>query len=239
MIFAYDFKLYKLAENLIYKIMKRRLSIFVLAAAFSLPCKAQQRSVKEGKVAIMASAGYAWRTAEIDGSITYPFRSHVEKITSGFHFDISAYHRIAPNMGLGLKFNRYSASAETSLGGVYLSTKDRIIFIGPSFMYSNFEMDTPHKFYWEAAIGYQQYTSSNILGSIGNFELKGSSVGLYSTIGYQYAVSRSFLIGPQLGFGLGAVKLHVENGRSLSLANNDKKEGLGRVSLAATATIRF
>ena len=187
----------------------------------------------------MASAGYAWRTAEIASSISYPLRSHVEKLTSGFHFDISAYHRIAPNMGLGLKFNRYSASAETSLGGVYLSTKDRIIFVGPSFMYSNFEMDTPHKFYWDVALGYQQYTSSNILGPIGNFEVKGSSVGLYSTIGYQYAVSRSFLIGPQLGFGLGAVKLHVENGRSLSLANNDKKEGLGRVSLAATATIRF
>ena len=219
--------------------MKRRLSIFVLAALFSLSCKAQQRSVKEGKVAIMASAGYAWRTAEIDGSITYPFRSHVEKLTSGFHFDISAYHRIAPNMGLGLKFNRYSASAETTLAGVYLSTKDRIIFIGPSFMYSNFEMDTPHKFYWEAAIGYQQYASSNNFSGLGNIELKGSSVGLYSTIGYQYAVSRSFLIGPQLGFGLGAVKLHTENGRSLSLANNDKKEGLGRVSLAATATVRF
>ena len=219
--------------------MKRRLSIFVLAAVFSLSCKAQQRSVKEGKVAIMASAGYAWRTAEIDGSITYPLRSHVEKLTSGFHFDISAYHRIAPNMGLGLKFNRYSASAETSLGGVYLSTKDRIIFIGPSFMYSTFEMDTPHKFYWDVALGYQQYVSSNTLGPLGNFEVKGSSVGLYSTIGYQYAVSRSFLIGPQLGFGLGAVKLHVENGRSISLGNNEEKEGLGRVSLAATATVRF
>ena len=227
--------------------MKRKLSFLALAAAFSLPCKAQESSVevkvenvKQSKVAIMASAGYAWRTAEIDGSITYPFRSHVEKITSGFHFDISAYHRIAPNMGLGLKFNRYSASAETSLGGVYLSTKDRIIFIGPSLMYSNFEMDTPHKFYWDVALGYQQYTSSNNFSGLGNFEVKRSSVGLYSTIGYQYAVSRSFLIGPQLGFGLGAVKLHVENGRSLSLANNnDKKEGLGRISLAATATVRF
>ena len=219
--------------------MKRRLSIFVLAAVFSLSCKAQQRSVKEGKVAIMASAGYAWRTAEIDDSITYPFRSHVEKLTSGFHFDISAYHRIAPNMGLGLKFNRYSASAETSLAGVYLNTKDRIIFIGPSFMYSNFEMDTPHKFYWDVALGYQQYTSSNNFSGLGNFEVKGSSVGLYSTIGYQYAVSRSFLIGPQLGFGLGAVKVHAENGRSISLGNNEEKEGLGRVSLAATATVRF
>jgi len=228
--------------------MKRKLSILALAAAFSLPCKAQESSVevkvenvKQSKITVMASAGYAWRTAEIDGSITYPFRSHVEKITSGFHFDISAYHRIAPNMGLGLKFNRYSASAETSLAGVYLNTKDRIIFIGPSFMYSNFEMDTPHKFYWDVALGYQQYTSSNNFSGLGNFEVKGSSVGLYSTIGYQYAVSRSFLIGPQLGFGLGAVKLHVENGRSIALANNnnDKKEGLGRVSLAATATIRF
>ena len=226
--------------------MKRKLSFLALAAAFSLPCKAQESSVevkvenvKQSKVTVMASAGYAWRTAEIPSGTAYFLKNHLEKLTSGFHFDISAYHRIAPNMGLGLKFNRYSASAETSLAGVYLNTKDRIIFIGPSFMYSNFEMDTPHKFYWDVALGYQQYTSSNILGPIGNFEVKGSSVGLYSTIGYQYAVSRSFFIGPQLGFGLGAVKLHVENGRSLSLANNDKKEGLGRVSLAATATIRF
>ena len=226
--------------------MKRKLSILALAAAFSLPCKAQESSVevkvenvKQSKVAIMASAGYAWRTAEIPSGTAYFLKNHLEKLTSGFHFDISTYHRIAPNMGLGLKFNRYSASAETSLAGVYLNTKDRIIFIGPSFMYSNFEMDTPHKFYWDVALGYQQYTSSNNFSGLGNFEVKGSSVGLYSTIGYQYAVSRSFLIGPQLGFGLGAVKLHVENGRSLSLANNDKKEGLGRVSLAATATIRF
>ena len=226
--------------------MKRKLSILALAAAFSLPCKAQESSVavevenvKQSKVTVMASAGYAWRTAKIPSGTAYYLKNHFEKLTSGFNFDISAYHRIRPNMGLGLKFNRYSASAQTSPAGVYLSTKDRIIFIGPSFMYSNFEMDTPHKFYWDVALGYQQYTSSNILGPIGNFEVKGSSVGLYSTIGYQYAVSRSFLIGPQLGFGLGAVKLHVENGRSLSLANNDKKEGLGRVSLAATATIRF
>ena len=226
--------------------MKRKLSFLALAAAFSLPCKAQESSVevkvenvKQSKVAIMASAGYAWRTAEIPSGTAYFLKNHLEKLTSGFHFDISAYHRIAPNMGLGLKFNRYSASAETSLAGVYLNTKDRIIFIGPSFMYSNFEMDTPHKFYWDVALGYQQYTSSNNFSGLGNFEVKGSSVGLYSTIGYQYAVSRSFLIGPQLGFGLGAVKLHVENGRSLSLGNNDKKEGLGRVSLAATATIRF
>ena len=225
--------------------MKRKLSILALAAAFSLPCKAQESSVevkvenvKQSKVSIMASAGYAWRTAEIDGSITYPFRSHVEKITSGFHFDISAYHRIAPNMGLGLKFNRYSASAETSLAGGYLRTKDRIIFIGPSFLYSNFERETPHKIYYDMAIGYVQYTSNTFVNTQ-KIENKGSALGLYSTIGYQYAVSRSFLIGPQLGFGLGAVKLHVENGRSLSLGNNDKKEGLGRVSLAATATIRF
>ena len=217
--------------------MKRRLSILALAAAFSLPCKAQQRSVKEGKVAIMASAGYAWRTAEIDGSITYPLRSHVEKITSGFHFDISAYHRIAPNMGLGLKFNRYSASAQTSLGAAYFSTKDRIIFIGPSFMYSTFDMDTPHKFYWDVAIGYLQYTSDSFV-NVRKIEAKGSTIGLYSTIGYQYAVNRSFLIGPQLGFGLGALKSYTENGVSKSLGKNEK-EGLGRVSLAATATIRF
>ena len=224
--------------------MKRKLSFLALAAAFSLPCKAQESSVevkvenvKQSKVSIMASAGYAWRTAEIDGSITYPFRSHVERITSGFHFDISAYHRIAPNMGLGLKFNRYSASAETSLAGVYLNTKDRIIFIGPSFMYSNFERETPHKIYYDMAIGYVQYTSNTFVNTQ-KIENKGSALGLYSTIGYQYAVNRSFLIGPQIGFGLGVLKSYTENGVRKTLGNGEK-EGLGRVSLAATATIRF
>ena len=224
--------------------MKRKLSFLALAAAFSLPCKAQESSVvvevenvKQSKVSIMASAGYAWRTAEIDGSITYPFRSHVEKITSGFHFDISAYHRIRPNMGLGLKFNRYSASAQTSPAGVYLSTKDRIIFIGPSFLYSNFERETPHKIYYDMAIGYVQYTSNTFVNTQ-KIENKGSALGLYSTIGYQYAVSRSFLIGPQIGFGLGVLKSYTENGVRKTLGNGEK-EGLGRVSLAATATIRF
>lgn len=140
-------------------------------------------------------------------------------------------------MGLGLKFNRYSASAQTSPAGVYLSTKDRIIFIGPSFLYSNFERETPHKIYYDMAIGYVQYTSNTFVNTK-KIENKGSALGLYSTIGYQYAVNRSFLIGPQIGFGLGVLKSYTENGVRKTLGNGEK-EGLGRVSLAATATIRF
>lgn len=224
--------------------MKRKLSFLALAAAFSLPCKAQESSVavevenvKQSKVTVMASAGYAWRTAKIPSGTAYYLKNHFEKLTSGFNFDISAYHRIGPNMGLGLKFNRYSASAQTSPAGVYLSTKDRIIFIGPSFMYSNFERETPHKIYYDMAIGYVQYTSNTFVNTQ-KIENKGSALGLYSTIGYQYAVSRSFLIGPQIGFGLGVLKSYTENGVRKTLGNGER-EGLGRVSLAATATIRF
>lgn len=224
--------------------MKRKLSILALAAAFSLPCKAQESSVavevenvKQSKVTVMASAGYAWRTAKIPSGTAYYLKNHFEKLTSGFNFDISAYHRIGPNMGLGLKFNRYSASAQTSPAGVYLSTKDRIIFIGPSFMYSNFERETPHKIYYDMAIGYVQYTSNTFVNTQ-KIENKGSALGLYSTIGYQYAINRSFLIGPQIGFGLGVLKSYTENGVRKTLGNGEK-EGLGRVSLAATATIRF
>ena len=224
--------------------MKRKLSFLALAAAFSLPCKAQESSVavevenvKQRKVTVMASAGYAWRTAKIPSGTAYYLKNHFEKLTSGFNFDISAYHRIGPNMGLGLKFNRYSASAQTSPAGVYLSTKDRIIFIGPSFLYSNFERETPHKIYYDMAIGYVQYTSNTFVNTQ-KIENKGSALGLYSTIGYQYAVNRSFLIGPQIGFGLGVLKSYTENGVRKTLGNGEK-EGLGRVSLAATATIRF
>ena len=224
--------------------MKRKLSFLALAAAFSLPCKAQESSVavevenvKQSKVTVMASAGYAWRTAKIPSGTAYYLKNHFEKLTSGFNFDISAYHRIGPNMGLGLKFNRYSASAQTSPAGVYLSTKDRIIFIGPSFMYSNFERETPHKIYYDMAIGYVQYTSNTFVNTQ-KIENKGSALGLYSTIGYQYAVNHSFLIGPQIGFGLGVLKSYTENGVRKTLGNGEK-EGLGRVSLAATATIRF
>lgn len=224
--------------------MKRKLSILALAAAFSLLCKAQESSVavevenvKQSKITVMASAGYAWRTAKIPSGTAYYLKNHFEKLTSGFNFDISAYHRIGSNMGLGLKFNRYSASAQTSPAGVYLSTKDRIIFIGPSFLYSNFERETPHKIYYDMAIGYVQYTSNTFVNTQ-KIENKGSALGLYSTIGYQYAVSRSFLIGPQIGFGLGVLKSYTENGVRKTLGNGEK-EGLGRVSLAATATIRF
>ena len=224
--------------------MKGKLSFLALAVAFSLPCKAQESSVavkvenvKQSKVTVMASAGYAWRTAKIPSGTAYYLKNHFEKLTSGFNFDISAYHRIGPNMGLGLKFNRYSASAQTSPAGVYLSTKDRIIFIGPSFMYSNFERETPHKIYYDMAIGYVQYTSNTFVNTQ-KIENKGSALGLYSTIGYQYAVNHSFLIGPQIGFGLGVLKSYTENGVRKTLGNGEK-EGLGRVSLAATATIRF
>ena len=87
------------------------------------------------------------------------------------------------------------------------------------------------------AIGYVQYTSNTFVNTQ-KIENKGSALGLYSTIGYQYAVNRSFLIGPQIGFGLGVLKSYTENGVRKTLGNGEK-EGLGRVSLAATATIRF
>lgn len=194
------------------------------------------------KVSVMPSVGYAWRTAEMPKGITYEERNYIKGLKKGVNFDISAYYHVNPILGVGLKFSNYSASSDGRLsvmdnqGNVVtgnVSTKDNITFFGPALMISNFSEQTRHKMFIDMGLGVISYTTKT-----GSVKGTGSNLGAELNFGYQYQVSKNFLIGPKLGLTAGTLSKMKFNGVTYEFGE-EEKEGLHRVSLSAAATFRF
>ncbi|SIS82194.1 hypothetical protein SAMN05421786_102352 [Chryseobacterium ureilyticum] len=211
--------------------------LFLLGAiSISFISFAQQQ-----KISIVPSVGYAWRIAETASGLSKAEKDYVKGLKNGLHFDISAYYNLR-NIGLGVKFSHFNASSNGFLFGynnngmpvsIPVTTKDNITFVGPSLMYSNYNEPTKHKLFFDVAIGVISYTTktADIKGT-------GSNLGLDAGVGYQYEVSKNFLIGPKLSVTAGTLNKMTFNGRTVDFGN-DQKEGLTRVSLSAAATFRF
>lgn len=194
------------------------------------------------KVSVMPSVGYAWRTAEMPKGITYEERNYIKGLKKGVNFDISAYYHVNHILGVGLKFSNYSASSDGRLtvmdnqGNVVtgnVSTKDNITFFGPALMISNFSEQTRHKMFVDMGLGVISYTTKT-----GSVKGTGSNLGAELNFGYQYQVSKNFLIGPKLGLTAGTLSKMKFNGVTYEFGE-EEKEGLHRVSLSAAATFRF
>ena len=209
--------------------------IFGAIVLMPLLFSAQQR------FSIIPSIGYAWRTAKTADGLSSQEKDYVKGLKSGVNFDISAYYHFKSEYGLGLKFSTYNASStgdiivyqdpeETLYSRV--KTDDVITFFGPAFMYSNFNLETKHKLYYDIGLGVISYTSTS-----GGVKAKGSNLGLDANLAYQYEVSKIFYIGPKLGYTVGTLTKVKMNGSTYDLEDN--KEGLGRISLALAGTLRF
>lgn len=194
------------------------------------------------KVSVMPSVGYAWRTAEMPKGITYEERNYIKGLKKGVNFDISAYYHVNHILGVGLKFSNYSASSDGRLsvmdnqGNIVtgnVSTKDNITFFGPALMISNFSEQTRHKMFVDMGLGVISYTTKT-----GSVKGTGSNLGAELNFGYQYQVSKNFLIGPKLGLTAGTLSKMKFNGVTYEFGE-EEKEGLHRVSLSAAATFRF
>ena len=197
-------------------------------------------SFAQQKFTIIPGAGYSWRTAKISSGLPSDQREYIKSLKSGFHFDVSAYYRLNSTMGIGAKFNNYSAESDGNfvlrdVSGQTLTvsgTKDQITFVGPSFLYSNFESDTRHKLYYDLALGVLSYTTDS-----GFMVGKGSTFGLAATISYMYQIVPAVCVGPQLGFTGGVLSKMKFNGLESDL--NGEKESLHRASLGLGAAFRF
>ncbi|MBK1897973.1 hypothetical protein [Chryseobacterium paridis] len=200
-------------------------------------------SLAQQKISIIPSVGYAWRVAKMPSNISRDTRDYIKGLKSGVNFDIAAYYNVKGNINLGVKYSNYSASSDgritvrdTNTGQMVsgnVSTKDHINFFGPAFMYSNFNDESKHKFFYDVALGAITYTTKT-----GNVKGTGANLGLEADFAYQYEVSKHFFIGPKLGVTAGTLSKMTINGTSVNLGD-DQKEGLTRLSLSAAATFRF
>lgn len=214
---------------------------FLLLALAAMPLI----SFAQKKISIIPSVGYAFRTASLASDLNEQERKYFKELKSGINFDIAAYYKLNNVIGLGLKYNLYLATNGDKLDQIIqedirvsLSTDDKIQFIGPAFLYSNFEENTRHKLYFDLGLGlisYKSVTSANF-GTL--LEVTGSNLGLSTTVGYMYELSPGMLIGPQVGYTGGTLVKMKANGIQYDLADNEK-EGLHRITVSAGITFRL
>lgn len=193
-----------------------------------LVCAAQK------KITIIPTAGYGWRINKISDKLNEQEREYMKDLKSGMNFGISAYYQINDQMGLGVKYDLYTASAVGSLSSYSLITiNDEITFIGPSFLYSNFEEKSRHKLYYDVAVGLLSYTSKTNFATA-----KGSNMGLAASFAYMYAITPAIYIGPQFSYTAGVLKSMSVNGQQKMLEKG-QYEGLHKVALGAGVAIRL
>ncbi|MCX8532723.1 hypothetical protein [Chryseobacterium luquanense] len=194
------------------------------------------------KISLTPSFGYAWRVNKISSALSPQERNYIKGLKSGTNFDIALRYEIKNGVQIGFKYSNYSASHTGRLSVVdnmgtttsaVVSTKDAINFYGPSFTVTNFDQPTKHKFLLDASLGAMSYTTKT-----GNIKGKGNTLGAEVDFAYQYEINKHILIGPKIGLSGGSLRKISYNGQVLDLGE-ENREGLSRVSLAASATFRF
>lgn len=196
------------------------------------------------KFTIIPSVGYAWRTASLPDNIDARNRDYLKQLKSGLNIDVGAYYRLKTNIGLGIKYNLYTANASGTIYSynpqnnqqvsVNMQTDDKITFIGPSLMYDNFdEVAGRHKLYYDLAVGMISYNTKSP-----GTEIKGSNLGLALTVSYMYQLSPKIFVGPQVSYTGGTLKKYQINGVEYE-APKEEYEALHRVALSAGAAFRF
>jgi hypothetical protein len=193
------------------------------------------------KISITPSVGYAWRVAKTASGLSREEKEYVKGLKNGVNFDIAAHYEVKKGLAFGLKYSHYSASSDGYLLGyangmpvsVPATTKDNITFFGVSGLISNDNQPTRHKIFADVAVGVMSYTTKT-----GSVKGTGSTLGAEIDLGYQYQVSKNFLIGPKLGLSGGTLRKMKYNGITYDFGK-DQKEGLHRLSLSAAATFRF
>lgn len=188
------------------------------------------------KVSINPSVGFGWRLGKIPASVPQNQKNYLKDLKSGMNFGLSAYYHLNSGLGFGLKYNLFSSSARfISLSNI-LENKDKINFFGPGIIYSNFNQETRHKFHYDMAFGVISYHSKMMIDRT-SLDFRGANFGIAGTMGYQYQVSPSILIGPQLGYTLGSLKKAKLNGVEVDLEKiSGEKESLSEFSASLRIT---
>jgi len=224
---------------------KKLILLGVCAAPFFFSAQETESlptSASTSRILLMPSVGYAWRLAKMPSGISGEARNYLKGLKNGMDIGLGAYYMVKGNAAIGLRASAYFASSEgrltvsdgngSSVSG-FVDTTDNITYIGPAFMFSNFNEDTRHKFFYDISLGVITYTTKT-----GNVKGTGSNLGAELNFAYQYELTKNIYLGPKLGLNGGSLSKMKFNGTTVNFGD-EEKEGLTRLSLSAAATFRF
>lgn len=193
---------------------------------------------------IAVSSGWSYRTASISSDTPSDFKNYTQNLKSGFHYEAGISYYFTELLGIGLKYNEFLSS--NKIENVYVTYFDdtteygsmsdniRIKFIGPVFTTRLFNSSKKNCLLTDLGLGYMDYRNKAFLVST-PINIKGSTVGLYWSVGYDLGISENLALGFQVSLLTGTLtQLTTFNGTSTQKVklDKDKYENLSRIDLS-------
>jgi hypothetical protein len=230
----------------------KKVSLLFLFSFFVLISNAQQKatSSSDSKVSVTFAAGPSFRLAEVPGNTSPLIKAYIQDLKSGFSFDLGLSYMVTNSAGLGLKANLYKSSG--AIGSLNLTAPNgdtgfgtasddiSIFYVGPTYTFLGKEGKNKDRFTALFSIGYTSYLNeTNVLG---NYDIKGSSLGINAEMAYYVTIVKNFQIAPRIalfGGGLRELKITGENGYNRTLDLGDNFESLWRLDPSVSLKYKF
>jgi len=211
-----------------------------------IPSNAKVKSGYESKrFRIAANAGFAFRTAKIEGVQDETVKKYIKRLKSGSNWGLNAHYFISERLAFGIKYNAFnSTEAENNLaasfpdGSTEIGLENSILinFVGPSLMTKLLSANKKNALLLSTAVGYMSYKNEETVGQR-FLTSTGNTIGVSVDVGYDIGLTDYMSIGCVASWTTGTLReLEVkENGFTTTVDLVETvgvKEGLSRINIS-------
>ena len=179
-------------------------SFFIVAVVFFAGCFSVYSQVV-GDFTVNGNVSYSYMIDSQDLTFSARNADDLDGLRNGVSVELSAYYMPRPNLGWGMRYNRFSSSVSVSdidilapnneVGVGDASEDVTISYIGVSQLIRN----RSRRFYlsYEPTIGYVRY--KNKVYALGDYNVTSKGLGIGCSLSYSYNPFQGFLVGPKIG----------------------------------------
>ena len=170
---------------------------------------------KPPKFRVSAQAGFGYRTAAIQPDWPAPIKRHAKQLKTNLSFGADVSYFFYKNIGIGVKYNGISGSANSrdlpfvlddgSTIDVSLSEKIGIHYIGGFLGIRHFTKENKLCFFANAGGGYVRFVDNGVSQGIRAI-ITGNTGAFLGEIGFDYFATKRLAIGLQVSFTAGVLK---------------------------------
>ena len=194
---------------------------------------------------VALNAGWSWRVAQTDPSLSSFEKEYIDGLKSGHHFGAEVNYFFTNRIGIGLNYNTHFssnsvyASAQFPSGTVkngLLSDDMLINFIGPSFNVRFMSRKNTNVLYMDASLGYSDYRDKfNFIGdTLIHIKITGYTVGINYNLSYDFGITKHLALGAGISLrvaALSTLKITENNQTHTETLPPDSYESLARADI--------
>ena len=196
------------------------------------------------------NGGYSFGTAIPSENILLDYsnyKDYYRNLKSGYHFGGEATYFFSDAFGVGLKgyihksSNKLDNITDTTGGTTrYGSMSDNITtsYVGPTFSTRFLNQDNTRAILLDVSLGYMGYYNNAV--RIDSYKIKGQSLGISLSAGYDMEIAKNLILGFQLSYLMGTLSQYdINDGATTKTITLDKEEHESLNRLDFSVGLRF